>query len=291
MRVHHTPLPALGLAVALALGLAVASASQPAAFQPFFFIQLTDPQFGMVTGNAGFEQETANLEFAIATANRLKPAFVVVTGDLVNKSGDEAQVAEYLRVVKKLDPAIPLYSMPGNHDVGNEPTPDLLAAYRQLFGPDYYTFRLPGFVGIVLNSCLVHSPEKALEEAARQEQWLRAELASARSGNPRHIVVFQHHPLFLKDAAEPDSYDVIPLARRSLFLQMFRDAGVRHVFGGHYHQNAVAREGDLEIVTTGPIGMPLRGASSGLRIALVRATGIEHRYYALGDLPARVSLQ
>jgi len=278
--------------VALALSLAVASTSQPAAFDPFFFIQLTDPQFGMFTGNAGFEQETANLEFAIATANRLKPAFVIITGDLVNKTGDEAQIAEYLRVVKRLDAAIPVYSVPGNHDVGNEPTPDLLAAYRQRFGPDRYTFRLPGFVGIVVNSCLVHAPQNAPEEASRQERWLRAELASAaRSGNPHHIVVFQHHPLFLKNATEPDSYDVIPLARRSLFLQMYRDAGVRYVFGGHYHQNAPARDGAIESVTTAPIGMPLRGASSGLRIALVRATGIEHRYYALGDLPTRVTFQ
>ncbi len=93
MRAHRSPrFLALGFAVALALGLAVASASQPAAFHPFFFIQLTDPQFGMFTGNAGFEQETANFEFAVATANRLKPAFVVVTGDLVNKTGDEAQI-------------------------------------------------------------------------------------------------------------------------------------------------------------------------------------------------------
>ena len=292
MRAHRSlRLPALGLAVALALGWVVASASQPAAFDPFFFIQLTDPQFGMFTRDAGFEQEKANLEFAVATANRLKPAFVVVTGDLVNKTGDEAQIAEYLRVVKRVDPAIPVYSVPGNHDVENEPTPDLLAAYRQRFGPDRYAFRLPGFVGIVLNSCLVHAPQKAPEEASRQEQWLRTELANARSGHPRHIVVFQHHPLFLKDAAEPDSYDVIPLARRSLFLQMYRDANVRYVFGGHYHQNAVARDGDLEVVTTGPIGMPLRGASSGMRIALVRATGIEHRYYALGDLPAKVTFQ
>ncbi len=82
MRAHRSPrFLALGFAVALALGLAVASASQPAAFHPFFFIQLTDPQFGMFTGNGGVEQETANFEFAVATANRLKPAFVVVTGD------------------------------------------------------------------------------------------------------------------------------------------------------------------------------------------------------------------
>jgi hypothetical protein len=39
------------------------------------FIQMSDPQFGMFTKDASFEHETVNFEFAIATANRLKPAF------------------------------------------------------------------------------------------------------------------------------------------------------------------------------------------------------------------------
>jgi hypothetical protein len=32
----------------------------------------------------GFKQETANLQFAIATVNRVHPAFLVMTGDLIN---------------------------------------------------------------------------------------------------------------------------------------------------------------------------------------------------------------
>src|SRR5512140_2543061 len=97
------------------------------------FVQMTDPQFGMLTSNKTFDHETANLEFAVAAANRIKPAFVVVTGDLVNRTGDAAQIAEYLRILQKLDPTIPVHSLPGNHDVGNEPTNESLAAYRQRF--------------------------------------------------------------------------------------------------------------------------------------------------------------
>jgi len=44
------------------------------------------------------------------------------------------------------------------------------------------------------------------------------------------------------------------------------------------------------VVTTGPIGMPLRGAKSGMRIGVVTDAGIEHRYYDLGDLPNKVAL-
>src|SRR5580704_16920926 len=111
------------------------------AADPFFFIQASDPQFGMYTADRDFTQETANWEFAIASVNRLHPAFLVVTGDLTNKAGDAAQIAEYRRINAKLDRSIHLYNVPGNHDVGNDPTPESLAAYRAAYGPDYYSFR------------------------------------------------------------------------------------------------------------------------------------------------------
>ncbi len=280
-------LAAIMAAVVLGLGLADIPAA-PAA--PFFFIQLTDPQFGMTTSDANFAQEAANLEFAVATANRLRPAFVIVTGDLVNKTGDGAQIAEYQRILGRLDPAIRAYSIPGNHDVGNEPTPESLAAYTKRFGPDYFSFTVGSFAGIAIDSCLFHTPKNVRTEAEKQEQWLAAELAKARRDGARHIVVFQHHPLFVSNAAEPGGYESIPPDARARLLKLFAGAGVRHVFAGHYHQNALAREGDLQVVTTGPIGMPLRGAKSGMRIAVVTDAGIDHRYYDLGEVPNRVSL-
>ena len=51
---------------------------------PWFFVQLTDPQFGMFENNVGFEKETILYEKAVAEINRLNPDFVVITGDLVN---------------------------------------------------------------------------------------------------------------------------------------------------------------------------------------------------------------
>src|ERR1700722_4758961 len=80
--------------------LAVASAH---AADPFFFIQASDPQFGMYTADKDYVRETANWEFAVANVNRLHPAFLVVTGDLTNKATDAAQRAEYQRINAKLD--------------------------------------------------------------------------------------------------------------------------------------------------------------------------------------------
>jgi len=109
---------------------------------PFFFIQLADPQFGMfarwggVTDEVieaqlfkgskvrkappvqGFEDESRLFTEAISEANRLKPAFVVVCGDMVNDPDSETERAEVLRIAGGLDSEIPIHWVPGNHDVG-----------------------------------------------------------------------------------------------------------------------------------------------------------------------------
>src|SRR5436190_8138880 len=102
----------------------------------FFFVQLADPQLGAATGDKDFLQETSNFEFAVANINRIKPAFVVICGDLINKTGDPVQTAEYRRITALIDKSVPVYAVPGNHDVGNTPTPETLAYYREQFGAD-----------------------------------------------------------------------------------------------------------------------------------------------------------
>lgn len=280
----------MDLITCLGTGMLLLASSAASAAEPFFFIQLTDPQFGMSTTNRDFAQETANFEFAVASVNRLRPAFVVITGDLVNQPGDAAQIAEYQRILHRVDSAIPVYNLAGNHDLENTPTPALIAAYTNQFGPDHYTFRHGGFVGIVLNSVVIHSSQQTTNQLAEQERWLRAELEHARQNRAQHIVIFAHHPWFLKAAAEPDEYFNIPHARRAAYLGLFHEFGVKHLFSGHYHRNAAARDGDLEAVTTGPVGKPLGEGKSGLRVVIVRDDRIEHRYYDFGELPNRIEL-
>jgi serine/threonine-protein phosphatase CPPED1 len=276
-------LPALVLPLLL-------SASLPAA-EPFFFVQLADPQLGMFADNKDFAQETTNLEFAVAAINRLHPAFVVVSGDMLNRPGDTAQIREYQRIMSRVATNIPVYPVVGNHDIGNAPSPADLATYTNHFGPDHYTFRHAGFAGIVLNSVIIHTPLHTANELAGQELWLQAELKHARQNGAQHVVIFAHHPWFLKTADEPDEYFNIPSERRARYLAWFREAGVNHLFSGHYHRNAVAHDGTLEAITTGPVGKPLGEGMSGLRIVIVRDDRLEHRFYHFGELPNRVDLK
>lgn len=257
--------------------------------QNFYFIQMSDPQFGMFTNNKSFEKETVNFETAIAEANRLKPRFVIITGDLVNLNGDAAQIAEYKRIAAKLHPSITLYNVPGNHDVGNTPTPSDITAYRTLFGKDYYSFAEGSVFGIVLNSLYLHSPQQVLKEAGEQEQWLIKTLAEAKSKNYKHKFVFLHHPFYLKQEAEADEYFNIPTATRNRYLQLLKENGVHYIFAGHYHRNSFGQSPELEMITTGPVGKPLGVDSSGFRIVHVNKDQVQHRYYSLDSIPSNTT--
>jgi len=268
----------------LLLLLLALSLSLPAA-EPAIFVQMSDPQLGMFAANRDSAQEQANLNFVVANINRLKPSFVVVCGDLVNKTGDAEQIGVYKRIVKNIEAGVPVYNVPGNHDVGNQPTKEQLANYRQAFGNDYYTFDAGPVRGIVLDSSLIQAPQNAPEEAVAQEQWLVRELTRARQDHVANLVVFQHISYFLKDPQEPDQYFNIPRETRRRYLQLFHEYGVKHIFAGHYHRNAYGRDGEIEMITTGPVGKPLGRDQSGFRVVRLTDDGMENRYYELGSIP------
>ncbi len=276
----------------------------------FFFIQMSDPQFGMfarLSGmdaeriqdlrqrhgwnirpapkTTGFAEETALYEKAIAAANRLNPAFVVISGDMVEDGNDPEQLAELRRITAKLHPHIPVHWAPGNWDVGNTPTPETLAQYRGNFGEDYYAFQHGGSSFMVLNSCVGFDDSHTPGEWDRQLAFLRTSLGEARNRGSAHIVIFLHHPLYRHDPGEADSWAAIPRAKRRSLLDVFEAHGVSAVFSGHWHTcHSVDHEG-MQMVTTGAVGYPLGDDPSGLRIVKVSQDKIEHQYYGLDQIP------
>lgn len=50
------------------------------------------------------------------------------------------------------------------------------------------------------------------------------------------------------------------------------------MFAGHYHRNAYARAGEIEMVTTGAVGRPLGDDPSGFRVVDVHDDRLEHSY-------------
>ncbi len=259
--------------------------------QPFHFLMLADTQLGMYAADKNFVRETANFEFAVATVNRLKPGFVIFLGDLVNKPGDAEQIREFKRIAGKIDRSIPIYYVSGNHDVGREPTPETLAAYREQFGRDYYGFRAGPIYGIVLNSTVIHTPKHVESEYRAQMDWLKGELERAKQSGAQHVVIFQHHPYFINNAQEPEQFGNIPPERRKPFLDLLHQYHIQYVFAGHVHQSSVGKDGDLEMTVSGPVAMPFGEEGSGIRMAEVTPEGINHRYYSFGRMPDALLLK
>jgi len=266
----------------------------------FFFIQMSDPQLGLFASISkrddpsstldGFEYETAHYEKAISAANRLKPAFVVITGDLVQDPHDQAQVDELQRISSMLHDNIPLRLAPGNCDVGTTPTPALLSLYRDRFGDDTYSFDHEAVHFVVLNSGICFDPSEVSDEWERLLDFLREDLAAAQGRDITRIVLFLHHPPFGTDALESDSSDAIPGAQRGPLLELLRSHNVETVFAGHWHKNASAFDGSMEVVISGPVGYPLGDDPSGIRIVSVYDDRIEHRYYGLDEVPSAIKL-
>src|SRR4051812_23703651 len=89
----------------------------------FAFGQMCDPQLGM----GGYKEDMQRFEKAVKQINELHPDFVVICGDLVNRS-DRASFDDFNSIKRKF--TVPCYCAPGNHDVGNSPTRQLLNQYR-----------------------------------------------------------------------------------------------------------------------------------------------------------------
>jgi serine/threonine-protein phosphatase CPPED1 len=242
---------------------------------PLTFIQLSDPQLGFY--HDSLQTEIARYEKAASEVNRLKPDFVVITGDLVHHARDTAELGLFKRITAEIDPRIPVYYVPGNHDVGNTPAQGDLDFYKGIYGYDRFSFEEKHIRFIGLNSSLIQAGTPGLEED--QYRWLEQQLIKGRSA--MQTIIFCHHPFFITGVEEPDDYFNIPHERRIKYLELFKKYGVSAVFAGHYHGNAYGKYGIMEMVTTSAVGQPLHKDPPGFTIVSVNKTGLTHEYRTL----------
>lgn len=226
----------------------------------------------------GHEWEARQYERAVEMANALRPDLVLFGGDLIDDPNVEDQLDEYLRITDRLDPAIDRRWAPGNHDIGADtvvPNAESIASYRSVFGDDYFAFDAGPATFIVLDTVVIDHPEEVPDEWEAQRQFVLDRL----DGTTRPVVVAGHHPLFVDHPDEDDTYWNLPGERRRILLDAFHRSGVRLALGAHLHRNAHGVDGDLEMVTTGPVGYPLGPDPSGMRLVEIAEDGTAvHQY-------------
>ncbi|KAM8729651.1 serine/threonine-protein phosphatase CPPED1 [Acanthopagrus schlegelii] len=269
---------------------------------PFCFIQAADPQLGLMKawrdgdcdgGGEEWAEEVELTKQAVEAINQLRPRpkFMVLCGDLVHAMPDtpfrEGQERDLKAALKGTDPSIPLVFVSGNHDLGNTPTPRTVEQYCSAWGDDYFSFWVGGVLCLVLNSQLFFDASACPQLKEAQETWLEEQLSRASSSTepkPKHILVFQHIPLYLKSPDEEDDYFNLQRGVRQNLLDRFKKAGVKAVFSGHYHRNAGGCHGGLDMVVSSAIGCQLGEDTHGVRVVAVTADEVVHRYYSLEHL-------
>ena len=229
------------------------------------FLFLADMQLGAYASVSGLDQT------------------VVIGGDMVDDNDSPEQLDAVFSIAGDLDEEIPLYWVPGNHDIATNtvvPTRHSIDKYRESFGRDYYSFEFGTHRFIVLNTVVLDHPEEVPGELDEQMEFLQFELSRTAPGRG---VVFGHHPLFLHTPGEEDSYWNLPLERRTPLLQLIHRHRVPVAFAGHWHRNSIAFDGKFQMVTTGPVGVPMGPDPSGLRVVDLEEQGVEHQYRPLAE--------
>ena len=243
----------------------------------FTFVQITDIHLDAI------EEHKVFFEKAIREINKINPAFVIATGDLVfaAESATISQAKEWYNIysgsIKKLD--VPVFNMVGNHDVvgihykkdiSNEPGYNK-EMYRDFFGPAYYSFDWGSCHCIVLDPNEFLDGNQFYRIPDYQVEWLRKDL-SYRQGEP--LLVFFHEPT--------TSWE-----NRADVLNLLNQHSTK-MFSGHWHMDVLINsQGIPEQVTGALCGEWWRGDCSdgkpcGYRIVQVEGNNIFSFYKEIG---------
>lgn len=228
------------------------SGEGPQPFQPFIFIHASDPQ---ISGGTAIAEIRDRFIALARQANAIQPAFVLVTGDLVNDGDNAPQLAAFEEALREF--RVPVHLLPGNHDD--------LVAYRARFGADYSRFTCNNCEFICLDST-------ALTTSMEQWRWLEQSLLDARRAGRTHIFLAMHHP--------PQE-----LAAKERIERLIRDYGVHVVFAGHLHRTVeIPGDGYTTYVVSGT-DYPRDQSGYGYAVVTVTQEGVTRKCLRL-DAPA-----
>lgn len=176
---------------------------------------------------------------------RLKPEFVLQSGDLVANGRNAAQWAQFAQIEKPLDTAhIAYYPARGNHDDGK-------LYYKWVREPfdsgnkDYYAFTRHNNRFIIVNESGDDSIRGRFDDASPQYKWLKFELQKAHQRHMNTFVMFHEGP-----------YSVGPhgpnLDVQKWLVPLFTAYKVSMVINGHDHlYYRTKRDGVVYVITGG----------------------------------------
>lgn len=207
----------------------------------FRLTQISDTHLSRATR---FASLTDNFHRVSEHIDAARPDLVVNSGDV---SWDGPSNRDDLEFARELHAALPVDCryLPGNHDIGDNPTAVGVApshpanekdraAFIEVCGEDRWQFEAAGWRFIGLNSLIMNT---GIPSEIEQQEWLASQLSGA---NGRPVALFLHKPLFLNTPADPEEAGTairyVPQPVRAELVTMLGAHDVRLVASGHVHQ-------------------------------------------------------
>ncbi|HTZ52038.1 MAG TPA: metallophosphoesterase [Spirochaetia bacterium] len=218
-----------------------------------------------------FEHGLALLHAAIAGIRAARPAFVLVPGDLTKDGEEQVHLAMARELQALRADGIPVYVVPGNHDVNNprafryvgnatERIPNVTPArfaeiYRDFGYGDalerdpsslaYVAEPVPGLWLLALDACGYElNPGRTHEYTPgfftpERLAWARSMLERARREG-KAVIVMMHHGVVEHFPGQAKQFPEYLVRDRQPFARMLAQYGVHTVFTGHFHSQNVA---------------------------------------------------
>jgi len=199
--------------------------------------QLSDTHLG----EAHSPHATENLRKAVEMINARRPDAVILSGDIGENPAQWQHAREILKGLKA-----PLYYVPGNHDVHTHD----VNKYREVFGKDYYTFRVKNVEFVMIDSQLLGNyeqyeaktppplPSDTQAESEKMLAWLDGLSKEQKLGG---IVVGVQHISPFRDNGFPDAkpYWVVDEPYRWREMDLLKKLKIKHMLVGHWHNGRV----------------------------------------------------
>ncbi|MDD5489100.1 MAG: metallophosphoesterase [Candidatus Moranbacteria bacterium] len=178
---------------------------------------------------------------------RVKPAFVMALGDIIEDDGlenDRRNLKEVIDGLKKLN--CPVYYAAGNHDLRNVSEEELAQTFNR--EKLYYSFDSEDYHGIVLYSKAIEDKIAVISED--QLTWLKKDLEST----DKRCLVFVHHGLSDQDMTGNPWFEGAPfpslVENRSEVQKILEQSGkVAAVFQGHLHWDKMEVQNSIPYFT------------------------------------------
>ncbi|MBI4770553.1 MAG: metallophosphoesterase [Chloroflexi bacterium] len=196
----------------------------------------------------------ARSAFVLQQLQRANPEFVIHLGDMIYPVPGMPEYGPTARLFQQMYGRLdcPVYTLPGNHDIGDKARAGMpadvvsqssVALYHRHFGVSYRAFEHGGCRFMLLNNPILNS---GLALEAQQRQWLEQELAERPT---QRTFLFMHYPLYLRDPHESEHYDNVDEPGRAWLLDLIARYPVEAAFAAHVHNFFYNRYAAAELYT------------------------------------------